>query len=342
MQFLKKRGIMKKAHILPLPLWFAKTQGDPAHKEGTATLASIQSTILSKVMKGVKPLITSMPLEQQRSGQNILSRVKSLPSHMKMEPEPDCPLPAEWMIAPGACKEKLFLYMHGGAYRTGDLAATRALASSLTDVTGINTLSFAYRLAPEHPYPAALQDAVAVYLWLTEEQGYLPQNIAFVGDSAGGGLIVATALLLHERDKPLPACLVCISPWADLTETSESHRKKQQLDPLVDTESLLQAALEYSGEESLFHPFISPAFADYNASFPPTLIHVGTREILYDDAIRLKRQMERGGVKVELEVFDGMWHVWHVFGLPESKKAFVHIRHFVRRYLQLPDDPPIT
>ena len=299
-------------------------------------MASIQSAILSRMMKSVKPILVSMQLGRQRAGQTMLSRVKMLPKNMQIEHAEDCPLNAEWILPDKAPQDKVLLYMHGGAYRTGDLVSSRALIAYISKACGVKALSFEYRLAPEFPFPYALEDAQTAYFWLLK-QGYKEKDIAFIGDSAGGGLLVSTAVALQNENKPLPACLMCISPWVDLTETSESHAQKEEEDPLLDTDFLLKAALEYSGEESLLNPYISPVFAQYSKNFPPTLIHVGTREVLFDDAIRLEQKLKQAGVQVQLDVFDGMWHVWHVFDTPESGEALIRIRRFIREKLILPE-----
>lgn len=297
-------------------------------------MASTKSEILAKVIRTVKPLITGMDLQGQRAGQAMLSRVKTVPRDMKIEHAGDCPLNAEWILPKDAPEDTVLLYMHGGAYRTGDLVASRGLIAYLCKACGIKALSFEYRLAPEFTYPAALDDAREAYRWLLE-QGYQSDKIAMIGDSAGGGLIVATTLSLKEEGTPLPACLMCISPWVDLTETSRSHAVMENEDPLVDSDYLLKAALEYSGEESLFHPYISPVFGEFAAPFPEVLIHVGTREVLYDDAVSLEKKLKEGGVPVTLEIFEGMWHVWHAFNVPEAEQALQHIREFMRQKLQV-------
>lgn len=302
--------------------------------EGVENMASTKSEILAKVIRTVKPLITGMDLQGQRVGQAMLSRVKTLPKDMKIRHAGNCPLNAEWILPKDAPGDVVLLYMHGGSYRTGDLIASRGLIAYICKACGLKALSFEYRLAPEFTYPAALEDAIKAYLWLLE-QGYRNDHIAMIGDSAGGGLIVAATLALKDMGKPLPAGLMCISPWVDLTETSRSHAVRENEDPLLDSDYLLKAALEYSGEESLFHPYISPVFGNFEPPFPEVQIHVGTREVLFDDAVHLERKLKEGGVPVTLEIFKGMWHVWHVFNVPEAEQALLRIREFMRRKLQV-------
>lgn len=292
-------------------------------------MASIESVILSRVMKMMKPYIVSMPLQKQRSGQAILSRVKTTPPGVRIVPADGCPLNAEWILPEGAPEDRVLLYMHGGAYRTGDLFASRALITYVAQAAGMKALSFEYRLAPEHPFPAGLQDACEAVLWLYKT-GYDPQKVAFIGDSAGGGLCVSCALALLHLNEPTPACVMCISPWADLTQTGRSYIEKKDEDPLVDGQNLHEAAMQYGGREELDDPYISPVYAKFDSRFPPTLIHVGTREVLFDDALMLESRMIAAGVEVRLDVFPGMWHVYHVFNLPESREALRRIGAFVR------------
>ena len=153
-------------------------------------MASIQSQILSKVIKSVKPILTGMHLKQQRAGQAMLSRVKSLPKGIQIVHEEDCPVNAEWILPQNAPKDRVMLYMHGGSYRTGDLIASRGLVTYLAKAAGIRALSFEYRLSPEHQYPDSLKDALAAYHWL-QSRGFESRHIGFIGDSAGGGLLMA-------------------------------------------------------------------------------------------------------------------------------------------------------
>ncbi|MEW5940449.1 MAG: alpha/beta hydrolase, partial [Chloroflexota bacterium] len=187
-----------------------------------------------------------------------------------------------------------------------------------------------YRLAPEHPFPAALEDSLKAYRWLLE-QGYQPANIVIAGDSAGGGLSVATALALRDNHEPLPAAIICISPWADLTHSGQSHLANAESEAVLDTKLLKEWALCYADQARLGDPLVSPVFADLRG-LPPLLIQVGDEEILLDDSRMLADKARADGVDVSLRIWKGMWHVWHSMGglIPESRLAFEEMGRFVR------------
>jgi acetyl esterase/lipase len=186
-----------------------------------------------------------------------------------------------------------------------------------------------YRLVPEYPFPAAIQDAQKAYRWLLT-QGYKPNNIFIAGDSAGGGLSVATVLALREAGDALPAAVVCLSPWADLTCSGQSHAQQAEAESMLNTATLQKWATYYAGSDTLKNPLISPVYADFH-NFPPLLIQVGSDEILLDDARALAEKAKAAGAQVELKIWNGMWHVWHIFGelIPESRQAFEEIGQFI-------------
>ncbi len=188
-----------------------------------------------------------------------------------------------------------------------------------------------YRLAPEHPFPAALEDASQTYLWLLQ-QNYSPENILLAGDSAGGGLAVATALRLRENKTPLPAALICLSPWLDLTLAGQSHQSLAKAEVLLRAEELQTWANDYTANHNPAHPLISPVHADLRG-LPPMLIQVGSQEILLDDSLRLAEKARAEGVNVSLNIWPGMWHAWHSLGdfMPESRQAFDEIARFTQQ-----------
>ena len=240
---------------------------------------------------------------------------------------------AEWLIPVNASHEKVILYLHGGGYVTGSIEDHRMMCGLLANSTEAKVLSPEYRLAPEHPFPAALDDSLKVYQWLLD-QGYLSKNIIVAGDSAGGGLSVATVLALKERSGSLPAAVVCLSPWVDLTLKGQSHTTKAKAEAMLQTDVLREWALCYTDESNLINPLVSPIYGDFHA-FPPLLIQVGSEEILLDDSIMLAEKAWADGVDVTLKVWDGMWHVWQALGelLPENKKTFEEIGEFVSVHL---------
>ena len=226
--------------------------------------------------------------------------------------------------------QKIILFLHGGGYVTGSALTHRMMCALLAKATGAKVLVPDYRLAPEHPFPAALEDTLKVYRWLLA-QGYSSANIIIAGDSAGGGLSVAATLALRDAGASLPAAVVCLSPWADLTLKGQSHLTKAKSEAVLRTEVLREWASCYTDESNLNNPLVSPVYADFHG-FPPLLIEVGSEEILLDDARMLADKAKADGVDVTLNIWDGMWHVWQALGdvIPENKKAFEEIGQFVR------------
>lgn len=228
-------------------------------------------------------------------------------------------VPAEWVDPPGvAAAAPTLLYFHGGGYGMGSLNTIRALVSQLAVATSARVLSVGYRLAPEHPWPAAIDDAVAAYGSLLQS-GVEPSSVAFGGDSAGGGLTVAALLAARERGLPMPAAGVCISPWADLTLSSPSLDRNEATDPEVNRATLVRWAELYLGGADPKNPLVSPVFGDLRG-LPPLLIQAGTAEAIEDDAVRLAMAAQAAGVAVTLELYEDMIHVWHAFAprLPEA------------------------
>jgi len=241
---------------------------------------------------------------------------------------------ADWLTTPGANADRTVLFLHGGAYVLGSALAYREMTSRIARASAARTLVLDYHLAPEHPFPAAVEDAVAAYNFILA-QGIKRSNIAIVGDSAGGGLTLAALLSLRDTGVPLPACAVCISPWIDLECSGGTMETKAAVDPLCTRESLLAEAAMYLAGGNPRNPLASPLHADLKG-LPPLLIQVGTEETLLDDAYRLEQRAKTSGVDVTLKVFDDMPHVWHVFAsyLPEAQQAIDQIGEFVRAHTE--------
>ncbi|HXW17093.1 MAG TPA: alpha/beta hydrolase [Candidatus Acidoferrales bacterium] len=244
---------------------------------------------------------------------------------------------ADWLATQGADAHRVVLYLHGGAYVLCSAHGYREMTSRIARAAGARTLVLDYRLAPENPFPAGLQDAVAAYRWLLE-QGVAPASIVIAGDSAGGGLTLATLVSLRDAGVPLPSGAVCISPWIDLECTGATMETKAEVDPLCTKESLLKEAAVYLAGENARHPLASPFYADLRG-LPPLLIQVGSEETLLEDGHRLERRAKSAGVAVELQVFEGMPHVWHVFAsyLPEAQEAIDRIGEFARQRTRAAD-----
>jgi len=234
-----------------------------------------------------------------------------------------------WIRPDDADTKKVILHLHGGGYVTGDSDPYRMMCVPMASTLKMHVLIPDYRLAPEHPFPAALEDAQRTYRWLLA-QGYTPQDVIISGDSAGGGLSIAMIVALRDDGQPLPAAVVCISPWTDLTLSGRSHITNQDSEVMLQTDTLREWAAYYTDESNRSNPLVSPAFADLTG-FPPLLIQVGSKEILLDDARLLAEKSRAVGVDVTLSVYDELWHVWQMLGelIPESRKAFEEMRAFL-------------
>lgn len=290
----------------------------------------MKSDFLKNFLRTVQPIVNRIPLMNQRAYQTTFFTLKPLPSDVIYDEIEDFPYKAEWIIPPEQDPEKVIFYTHGGGYGMGDLVSSRALVAPIAKKTGIRVFSFEYRLAPEYPFPAAFDDAKDAYEYLLR-QGYSPGNIIALGESAGGGLAVSNILRLIAEGKEAPRCLVAISPWSDLTATGQTYFMNEDKDPLLRGKYLKRLADSYVGDDSPLNPYISPAFAGYNDKFPPTLIQAGSDEILLDDSKLLYDAMKDGGVDVDIEIYQKMWHVFHIWQLEEADKAIIAIDEFIKR-----------
>ena len=246
----------------------------------------------------------------------------------------DLDMPAV-MIAPKEIEAEnaVLLHLHGGAYVYGGLLQSRALISPICAEAGIRAITFSYRLAPEHPYPAQLEDAYRVYQFL-RGAGFPARKIGLVGESAGGNLALALTMRLREEGEELPGALALLSPWADLAQTGESYEMLKDVDATLNAEELMQSAIAFAGsEERLKDADISPIFADFHG-FPPTLIQCGTSEILLSDSEKLEQAMLRDGVDAHLVRWEGMCHVFQAFGFEESRAANHQIGAFLLSHLK--------
>ena len=230
-------------------------------------------------------------------------------------------VPCEWVTAPRARDVGTIVYLHGGGYGLGSVATHRALVSRLSQASGLRALAVGYRLAPEHPFPAAVEDAVTVHRWLWE-CGVAPAKVIVAGDSAGGGLAIATLLALRERGGSLPGGAVCLSPWVDLEASGASAMISGHCDPMVGREELLFMAGLYLAGADPRSPLASPVHGDLRG-LPPLFVQVGTAEVLLDDAVRLVERVRDAGGEAILERWQDMIHVWHAFApfLPEASDA---------------------
>jgi len=242
----------------------------------------------------------------------------------------------EWITPAHAPRDKAILYFHGGGFRIGSVTSHRELIAQIADTSGCRVLAINYRLAPEHRFPAALDDALAAYDWMLD-QGLIPENIAFAGDSAGANLALATMLSLRERGLPLPIAGGLMSPWTDLAAAGASYVTRADADPIHQRPMVLALARNYLGERGdPFNPLASPLYADLKG-LPPLLIQVGDRETVLDDSTIFANKARDAGVDVELQVWDGMIHVFQMFGaeLAEAHQAIASIANFLNRHLHI-------
>lgn len=240
-------------------------------------------------------------------------------------------VPALRATCAGCDESGALLYFHGGAYVTGSARGYRGLAAELGRAAGVPAIALDYRLAPAHPFPAAVEDAVAAYRSLLD-RGTAPGRISFAGDSAGGGLALAALVKAREDGLPLPAAALLISPWLDLSGTGATIASKAQDDPALTEQGLAAMARHYLAGVESTHPLASPLFADL-AGLPPLLVQVGSAEILLSDSTRLAAAAGEANTPIDLQVWPDMPHVWHAFHfmLPEARAAIDRAGEFLSR-----------
>lgn len=291
----------------------------------------------SKEFDNFMQLLSLLPEPQDDSFEgrriNLEEQLAKLPMVEGVTGEAVCidHINAQWLAPADITSDLVVLYLHGGGYCIGSNRTHQSLVSYIVSGLQAKALMIEYRLAPEHPFPAALEDAVTSYRWLLS-QGHPPDRIVIAGDSAGGGLAVATMIQLKETALPLPVAGVCLSPWADLSASGESYRTKAAEDPIVQRDGILVFADAYLAGRDRKTVLASPVFGDLTG-LPPLLIQVGSAEVLLDDARRLAANAKATGVEADLEVWDQMVHVWQLFSalLPEGREALEEVVRFIRQ-----------
>lgn len=237
-------------------------------------------------------------------------------------------VPADWVTVDGSDADRVVLYLHGGGYVMGSRNTHRGLAGRIARAAKASVLLPEYRLAPEHPFPAAVDDATTCWRWLIS-QGFAPQRMAITGDSAGGGLTLATLLALKADGAPIPACAVALSPWTDLEGSGPTAEPGAVDDPMLTPDGLRVTGQQYAAG-ALRHPLAAPLHGDL-AGLPPLLLQVGTREVLLSDSTRFAEKARAAGVDVTLEIEEGLIHVWQMFpDVPEAQSAVQRIGAFIR------------
>lgn len=278
-----------------------------------------------------RPIDPEASWEQRRESMEAMQAQLELPAEVTLEPVTASGIPCEWIQGDGADQGCVVVYLHGGGYTLGSIASHRFLVQGIACAAKCRALAVDYRLAPENPFPAALDDAVAACHWLWE-QGIASERTVIAGDSAGGGLALATLLALRDRGRESAqvAGAVMLSPWTDLTGSGDSLQSKAAEDPMVRAQTLHAMAAAYA-PGATGDPLVSPLFGDLTG-LPPLLVQVGTAEVLLDDSLRLAERAKAAGVDVDLEVWDEMIHVFQAFPmLEESARAIENIGSWVRQ-----------
>lgn len=276
--------------------------------------------------------ITSEELEKQRRNQEILGTLAAPAAGMKWEEFTLEGMPAAWMRLERPHRHRrCILYCHGGGYTSGNLGYSRVLASKLVKATGLDVLSFEYRLAPEHPFPAAVEDGFRAWDRLMY-LGYGARDVVLAGDSAGGNLALVLCHELKRQGRMLPGALLLMSPWTDMTASGASYSERSEADPILTNEYISAVRDAYTAGADPAQPWFSPLFGDF-AGFPPTLVQVGTHEILFSDSEQLAERMRAAGAECRLEVWEGMWHVFQMAPSKKAASAMESMAHFLLEVL---------
>jgi len=287
---------------------------------------------------GMRGVGRSLP--EQRERVNAAARVLPMPHGVQVEPLHIDGTYAEWLIPEQVDEGAALLYLHGGGYVICSPDTHRPTAARIALAAGARVLLLDYRLAPENPFPAALDDSVRAWEWIGA-QGYDPGRTAIAGDSAGGGLTLAAALRLRDEGRPLPAALTTLSAWTDLTFSGESASSKDAIDPMLGgfQDGIRTMQDWYAPGRDLRDPYISPFFGDPRG-LPPLLMQVGSDEILLDDSTRVYEKARQAGVDAYLEIWPNMWHVFQAFAplVHDSAKAIEHIGAFLRHHLSVKEE----
>jgi acetyl esterase/lipase len=273
-------------------------------------------------------------IAQMRRDADARAKAFPLPADVSVEPVVANGVRAEWTSTPGADPSSAILYLHGGGYVICSLESHRHLVAEIGRACGTRTLAIDYRLAPEHPFPAPVEDTVAAYRYLLAS-GLKPNRIALAGDSAGGGLVIGAMLAIREAGLPLPSCGWCISPWVDMEALGESFTDRAAADPTVQRETIRMMAQWYLGGADPRHPHAAPIYGDLRG-LPPLLIQVGAAETLLDDSVALARKAGAADVLVDLQIWPEMIHIWHIFFpmLAAGRRAIASGGTFVRNALR--------
>ncbi|MEM7115509.1 MAG: alpha/beta hydrolase [Chloroflexota bacterium] len=292
-------------------------------------MTSLQFNALLQLLRA-NPTPDDVSIADSRAGMETMAAQTPLPTDAYMETITAVSVPGLLIAAADARDERVILYLHGGLYVLGSSNTHRDFAYRLSQAAQARVLVIDYRLAPEHPFPAALEDTLTAYRWLLEN-GIEPQNIAFVGDSSGGGLALSALVALRDAGDPLPKTAVCLCPWVDLTLTEDSLQTNSDSDPLLSVARLQRFANLYLDEADPQTPLASPLYAELT-NLPSLLIHTGTADLLHSDAQRLDAKAKAANLDVTFTAWEEMIHVWHAFAafLPEAQEALTEVGTFLQ------------
>lgn len=283
---------------------------------------------LMQLIKKVHGFVENTDLEKHRQSQDQFGTIFALGRDVDYRDVDIDGMHGEWVsVERTHMKKYVILYCHGGGFSTGSSLYGRTLTTKLAKSTSMDVLSFDYRLAPEYPYPAAVEDALKAWDYLML-MGYGARDVIVAGDSAGGNLALVLVHQLKKQGRLLPRGLVLLSPWTDLTSSGESFTEKAAIDPVLDEEYIRNIIEAYACNEDLTSQFISPLFGDFTG-FPPTCIQVGENEILLSDSKRLHKKMIEANVPVHMEVFEGMWHVFQMSPFKTAYEAMDTCAEFI-------------
>lgn len=294
---------------------------------------ALSAKTVRKQISVIKSISSSFSLKTTRKGQNMLGEIMEFKYRHKVILKKHSFTHSEgsWVIPKDERREGVILYLHGGGYTCGDLEYATGFGSTLAVHQGTNVFCLAYRLAPENPFPAALDDALEAYRYLLSK-GYGENHITLCGESSGGGLCYSLCLKLREEGLPLPAGIIAISPWTDLTHSGKSYEKNRDVDPSMTIEKLEFFADSYTDKENRENPLVSPIFADLS-DMPPSLIFVGEDEIMLSDSLRLSERLTDSGVKTRIVIAKDRWHAYLLYDLLEDKKDQQTISRFLNQIM---------
>jgi epsilon-lactone hydrolase len=285
----------------------------------------------------VRELLRSRPrptgFAERRERLDAIGSTSPVATDIRLEATDANGVAAEWSLAPGSDPSRVLLFFHGGGYCSGSIVSHRGMVTEVGRSARVRTLAVAYRLAPEHPFPAALEDARAAYGFLLDH-GIAAPRIVVGGDSAGGGLTLALMTSLRDAGERLPGCAWLVSPWVDLQMTGASLAEKANVDPLISKPYLEELASAYLAGADPASPLVSPLNADL-AGLPPVLVQVGSAETLLDDAVRIAQRAGAADVRINLEIWPHMIHAWHLWAaqLEEGRRAIASAGAFIRARL---------